>query len=270
MTHFPDSAPPAGVDTTVAHSARVWNYWLGGKDHYPVDRELGEQILSTYPNIAVDARAGRDFLVRGITLLARDEGIRQFLDIGTGLPTYDNTHEVAQSVAPESRVVYVDNDPMVLAHARALLVSSEEGATQFVDTDLRNTDRVLEAASELLDFDRPVALSVVGTLGHIPDLAVALDTMNRYKDALAPGSFVMVGDHVMPEDPGAATALDQWNEGAALAYRSHTPEEFTSYFDGLELLEPGVVPVTLWRTGGQPMLGALPDIAMQGGIARKR
>ncbi|WP_159944398.1 MULTISPECIES: SAM-dependent methyltransferase [unclassified Nocardiopsis] len=258
--------PP--IDTTVAHSARVWNYWLGGKDHYPVDRALGDQILAVRPSIVTDARAGRGFLTRGITHLAREEGVRQFLDIGTGLPTANNTHEVAQAAAPGSRVVYVDNDPMVLAHARALLVGTEEGATAFVDTDLRETGKVLAAAGDLLDLDRPVALSVVGTLGHIPDLAEALDVMERYRAALAPGSFVMVGDHVMPDDPAALAALERWNEGAALAYRSHTREEFAAYFGGLDLLEPGVVPATRWRAG-EPEVGEAPDTDMWAGLARK-
>ncbi|WP_285731891.1 SAM-dependent methyltransferase [Nocardiopsis sp. ATB16-24] len=256
------------IDITVAHSARVWNYWLGGKDNYPVDRELGDQILRTYPGIATDARAGRAFLVRGITHLAGKEGVRQFLDIGTGLPTADNTHEVAQSVAPESRVVYVDDDPMVLAHARALLVGTEEGATRFVDNDLCEVDKVLAEAGELLDFDRPVALSVVGTLGHLPDLERARAVMERYKEALAPGSFVLVGDHVMPDDPAAVEALDQWNDGAALAYRTHTEQEFASYFDGLELLEPGVVPSTRWRTE-EPEIGKAPHTDMYGAVGRK-
>lgn len=261
-------AVPEGVDTSAPHSARVWNYWLGGKDNYPVDRAFGDQLLSVYPQIAVDARAGRDFLVRSITHLTAEEGVRQFLDIGTGLPTHHNTHEIAQAAAPESRVVYVDNDPMVLAHARALLVGAEEGATEYVDADLGDTDQVLAKAGETIDLKQPVALSVIGTLGHIPDLEQALALTRSYMDALPSGSFLVLGDNVMPDDPVAVEALEQWNEGAALAYRSHTLAEFTRYFDGLELLEPGVGPVTRWRPAPVEV-GSAPGTDMYGAVARK-
>ncbi|GAB3697072.1 SAM-dependent methyltransferase [Nocardiopsis oceani] len=266
MTDAP--VPAEGVDTSAPHSARVWNFWLGGKDNYRVDRELGEQILGIHPKIAVDARAGRSFLVRTITHLAEEEGVRQFLDIGTGLPTHQNTHEIAQATAPESRVVYVDNDPMVLAHARALLTGTEEGATAFVDADLRDTDQVLARAGELLDLDRPVGLSIIGTLGHIPTQQEALDIVRAYTAALPSGSFLVVADAVLPDDDSAAEALDEWNREAALAYRGHTADEFTSYFDGLELLDPGVGPAPLWRPA--PLeIGQAPDTDMYGGVARK-
>ncbi|SIO88020.1 SAM-dependent methyltransferase [Nocardiopsis sp. JB363] len=259
---------PDGVDISVPHSARVWNYWLGGKDNYPVDRAFGDQIVSLYPQIGVDARAGRAFLVRAITHLAGQEGARGFLDLGTGLPTHQNTHEIAQAVAPESRVVYVDNDPMVLAHARALLIGSRDGATAFVDADLREPSRVLSRADEVLDLDRPVVLSAIGVLGHVPTMQEAADLVRGYMGGLASGSFLVLGDNVMPDDPVAVEALDQWNEGAALAYRTHTLAEFTSFFDGLELLEPGVVPSTRWRPETLKT-GAAPRTDMYGGVARK-
>ena len=268
MTDTPQSRAPQGVDTNTAHSARVWNYWLDGKDNYPVDRELGDLIASSHPRIVTDARAGRGFLTRVVTHMAEEEGIRQFLDIGTGLPTNNNTHEVAQSVAPEARVVYVDNDPMVLAHARALLNSTEEGATAFIDADLRDTGKVLEAARELLDFDRPVGLTILGTLGHITEYEAAIAIVREYTAACPSGSLLAIGDHVMPEDPEAAAALRQWNEGAALPYRSHTREEFTAYFDGMEMLDPGVVPGTRWRTA-EPEVGSIPDTDMWVATARK-
>ncbi|RKS08130.1 S-adenosyl methyltransferase [Nocardiopsis sp. Huas11] len=268
MTDSPQSRPPVGVDTTTAHSARVWNYWLDGKDNYPVDRELGDLIAASRPSIVTDARAGRGFLTRVVTHMAREEGIRQFLDIGTGLPTNNNTHEVAQAVAPEAHVVYVDNDPMVLAHARALLNSTEEGATAFVDADLRDTDKVLEAARELLDFDRPIGVTILGTLGHITEYEAAREIVDAYMAACPSGSFLAIGDHVMPEDPAAAEALRQWNEGAALPYRSHTTEEFTAYFEGLKLLDPGAVPATRWRTG-EPEVGTIPHTDMHVAAARK-
>jgi hypothetical protein len=259
---------PEGIDTGAPHSARVWNYWLGGKDNYPVDRELGDQILGIHPKIAVDARAGRAFLVRTITHLVREEGVRQFLDVGTGLPTHQNTHEIAQAAAPESKVVYVDNDPMVLAHARALLTGTAQGATEFVDHDLRETDRVLARAGELLDLDQPVGLSIIGTLGHIPALAEAADIVRAYLAGLPSGSFLVVADAVLPDEGSAAQALDEWNKEAALAYRGHTPAEFASYFDGLELLDPGVGPSPLWRP--EPVeVGLVPDTEMYGAVARK-
>ena len=259
-------AVPDGVDVSVPHSARVWNHWLGGKDNYPVDRAFGDQIVSLYPQIAVDARAGRAFLVRAITHLAAREGVRGFLDLGTGLPTHQNTHEIAQAVAPESRVVYVDNDPMVVAHARALLTGSRDGATAFVDADLRDPSLVLSRAGEVLDLDRPVALSIIGVLGHVPTMAEATDLVRAYMSDLPSGGFLVVGDNVMPDDPVAIEALERWNEGAALAYRTHTLPEFTSYFDGLELLEPGVVPSTRWRPENSKV-GTVPRTDMYAGVA---
>ncbi|MBQ1080548.1 SAM-dependent methyltransferase [Nocardiopsis sp. B62] len=264
----PESSAPEGVDVTTPHSARVWNYWLGGEDNYPVDRELGDQILGIHPGIAVDARAGRAFLVRAVTHLAREEGVRQFLDVGTGLPTHRNIHEIAQSVAPDARIVHVDNDPLVLAHARVLLRGTEEGATAFVDHDLRDTGRVLARAGELLDLDQPVGLSVIGTLGHLPTLEEAAGVVRSYLAGLPSGSFLVVADAVLPDEGSAAEALDEWNREAALAYRGHTPAEFASYFDGLELLDPGVGPTPLWRP--EPgEVGRTPDTDMYGAVARK-
>ncbi|WP_017606603.1 SAM-dependent methyltransferase [Nocardiopsis alkaliphila] len=261
-------AVPQGVDTSAPHSARVWNYWLGGKDNYPVDRELGDQILRIHPKIAVDARAGRAFLVRTITHLTAEEGVRQFLDIGTGLPTHQNTHEIAQALALESRVVYVDNDPMVLAHARALLTGTSQGATEFVDSDLRDPARVLERAGELLDLERPVGVSIIGTLGHVPTMEEALDLVRAYVDPLPSGSFLIVADAVLPEEGTATEALQEWNKEAALAYRGHTRAEFASYFDGLDLLDPGIGPSPLWRP--EPVeVGLAPDTDMYGGVGRK-
>ncbi|MGH3928573.1 MAG: SAM-dependent methyltransferase, partial [Pseudonocardiaceae bacterium] len=150
------------IDTNAPHSARIWNYWLGGKDNYPIDREVGDQILEILPEVAHLARASRAFLIRAVTYLVQEAGIRQFLDIGTGLPTANNTHEVAQAIAPECRIVYVDYDPLVLAHARALLVGAPEGATDYIDSDLREPDKFLKAATRTLDFSRPIALTLMG------------------------------------------------------------------------------------------------------------
>ena len=266
MSDSPDV--PDGVDITVPHSPRVWNYWLGGKDNYPVDRAFGDQIVSLYPQVAVDARAGRAFLVRAITHLTEREGVRGFLDLGTGLPTHQNTHEIAQAVAPASRVVYVDNDPMVIAHAHALLTGSDEGATAFLDADLRVPSEVLARAGEVLDLDRPVALSIIGVLGHVPTMEEAADLVRAYVTGLPSGSFLVVGDNVMPDDPVAVEALERWNEGAASSYRGHTLAEFASFFDGLELLEPGVVPSTRWHPETLRS-GSAPRTDMYAGVARK-
>src|SRR5690348_8145736 len=166
-----DSSSPSSqkppIDTSVPHSARVWNYWLGGKDHYPVDRLVGDQVMAMFPDITRLARADRAFLGRAVRYLAGDAGIRQFLDIGTGLPTANNTHEVAQGIAPESRIVYVDNDPLVLVHARALLTSTPEGACDYIDADLRETGKILSEAARTLDFARPVALMMLGIVGQV-------------------------------------------------------------------------------------------------------
>src|SRR6266851_2836110 len=171
------------IDTTVPHSARIWNYWLGGKDNYPVDREAGEQTMAVLPEIVDIARASRQFLVRVVRYLAADAGIRQFLDIGTGLPTVNNTHQVAQQVAPESRVVYVDNDPLVLVHARALLTSSPEGATDYIEADARDVDTILAEAARTLDFTQPIALTMLGVVIFINDDAEAYSIVRRFVDA---------------------------------------------------------------------------------------
>ncbi|WP_017627162.1 SAM-dependent methyltransferase [Nocardiopsis chromatogenes] len=267
MAHTPADPPaPSGIDTTVAHSARVWNYWLGGRDNYPVDRALGDSIIETYPQIVEGARADREFLRRAVGHLAGAEGIRQFLDIGTGLPTHDNTHEVARRAAPDARVVYVDNDPMVVAHARALLAG--DGLVSFVDADLHDRDQVLRAAAEVLDLDRPVALTVLGTMGHVTSYEEARSIVHGYMDALAPGSFLALCDLVLPEGEAEQEALRRWNEGAALPYRAHSTEELAGYFDGLELLEPGVVSATRWRPIPAEV-GELRDVEQFCGVARK-
>jgi hypothetical protein len=166
---FTSSQVPPEINSNVPQTARIWNYWLGGTDNFPVDREVGDQILEAFPAIVENARASRAFLARAVRYLAGEAGIRQFLDIGTGLPTANNTHQVAQRVAPECRVVYVDNDPQVLAHARALLTSSPEGATAYIDADLRDPDKILQGAARTLDFTRPIAIMLMGILGHIAD-----------------------------------------------------------------------------------------------------
>ncbi|RNL86051.1 SAM-dependent methyltransferase [Halostreptopolyspora alba] len=240
--------PPQDVDTTVPHTARVWNYWLGGKDHFAVDRELGERIREFLPHVVEIARADRAFLVRAVSYLTREAGVRQFLDIGTGLPTANNTHEVAQSIAPEARIVYVDNDPLIMAHARALLVGTPEGVTDYVHADLRAPEAVLEAARDSLDLTQPVALILLGVVEHIPDFDEARAIVSRLVDALASGSYLMVA-HDTNVVLGAKSdeAVRQWNENATPTITLRSPEEIARFFDGLEILEPGVVSTSLWR-----------------------
>jgi hypothetical protein len=251
-------------------SARVWNYWSGGKDNYAVDREVGDQIREMNPHIVEIARAQRAFLVRAVTYLTREAGIRQFLDIGTGLPTANNTHEVAQSVAPESRIVYVDHDPMVLAHARALLVGSPEGATAYIHADLREPDRILRSAADTLDFTQPVGLMLLGILGHITDDDEAYALVRRLVDALPSGSYLVVCDDTNVIYPEAMDEMiRQWNESGENPRVNRTPDGIARFFGGLELVDPGVVSVSRWRP--RPVdIGEIREVDDFGGVGLKR
>ncbi|MFD5587286.1 SAM-dependent methyltransferase [Streptomyces sp. NPDC014776] len=263
----PASATHQKIDTSVPHSARIWNYWLGGKDNYPVDEEAGDAYTAVFPGIVTIARSSRAFLRRTITYLVNEAGIRQFLDVGTGLPTAENTHEVAQRLAPEARIVYVDNDPMVLAHARALLYSSPEGATAYIDANVTEPDRILAAATETLDLSRPTALILSNILGHVADHDQARSIVKQLMDALPSGSYLVVDDGSRGIDPVFEEAQDAYNNSGAVPYNLRTVEEITAYFDGLELVEPGVVSVTQWRP--EPGSPAPEVIAEHGGLARK-
>ncbi|MFB4193620.1 SAM-dependent methyltransferase [Streptomyces carpaticus] len=237
---------PSRIDTTVPHSARIWNYWLGGKDNYEVDRVAGDAFRQASPGIDVDARAGRYFLVRTIRYLAGEAGVRQFLDVGTGLPTVDNTHQVAQRVAPESRIVYVDNDPLVLLHAQALLTSTPQGATRYIDADLADPESIIASAAGLLDLSRPVGLILSGILGHVTDYDEARSIVRRLLKGLPSGSYLSL--HDAPDtDPERAAAQDEYNSTGAVPYILRTPEQIAGYFDGLEIVEPGIVRIPLWR-----------------------
>jgi O-methyltransferase involved in polyketide biosynthesis len=244
----PASAESTGLDPAVSHSARIWNYWLGGKDNYAVDRAAGDRVAEMLPIIVVQARADRAFLGRAVRYLAAEGGIRQFLDIGTGLPTADNTHEVAQRVAPESRIVYVDNDPLVLVHARALLTSSPEGKTEYIEADLRDPDNILAGAARTLDLAQPTALLLLGVLHHIPDTAEAYSIVRQLTSALAPDSFVVI-NHSTSAISGEAMeeAVRHWNQVGTPTMTLRTPEQVNAFFDGLELLPPGVVSCSRWR-----------------------
>jgi hypothetical protein len=236
----------ARIDTSKPHSARFWNYFVGGKDNYEVDREIGDQIKAIFPGLVDVARTSRNFLGRAVRHLAGEQGIRQFLDIGTGLPTADNTHEVAQRVAPDARIVYVDNDPMVLAHARALLTSTPEGETAYIDANLYEPEEILKAAASTLDFSRPVALMVLNTLGHVADYGQARELVSRLMAGLPSGSYLVISDSTATSE-GMIAASAAYNESGAVPYYVRSVEEVAGFFDGLELAEPGVVQVTEWR-----------------------
>jgi S-adenosyl methyltransferase len=263
------------IDTTVPHSARVWNYWLGGKDHYPVDRRAGDEYRRIFPQIVDIARADRAFLGRAVRYMAREAGIRQFLDIGTGLPTLDNTHEVAQKVAPESRIVYVDNDPLVLVHARALLTSAPEGATDYIEADLREPDKILAGAAATLDFGKPVALTLLGILHFISDHEEAYRITRHLLGAVPSGSYLALTHATLdPSLGGEATAeanaeaQEFWNENAAVPITARTKEQVIRFFDGLDLVEPGVVSMSRWRP--DPALhGEPPEVAGFCGVGGK-
>jgi hypothetical protein len=259
-----NGATGTGIDTSVPHSARIWNYWLGGKDNYPVDREAGDQYKEIFPGIAVVARTSRGFLTRAVRYLAGQAGMRQFLDIGTGLPTANNTHEVAQRTAPESKIVYVDNDPLVLAHARALLTSTPEGACEYLNADIRDPAAILSTAAGLLDFSQPVALMLMGIMGHFTD-DEAYPIVGQLLAGLPAGSYFALYDGADTNE-AFNQAQQGYNDSGAVPYHLRSPEQFERYFEGLELVPPGVGPVPHWR----PDPDAEPvEIYSYCGVARK-
>jgi S-adenosyl methyltransferase len=260
------------IDTSVPVSARIWNYWMGGKDYYPIDKEAGDQFASVYPGIVDEARASRYFLARVVRFLAGEAGIRQFLDIGTGLPGPDNTHEIAQRTAPGSRIVYVDNDPLVLAHARALLTAgSSQGITDYIDADLNYPGEILDIAGTKLDFTQPIAIMLMGILGHIGDPdedddRVARSIVDRLKAALPSGGYLAIYDGA-DIDPDYVAGIEAYNQSGAIPYRVRSLAQITSFFEGLELVDPGVVPIHQWRPDPTPFPPK--KVAHSGGVAKK-
>ncbi|MFF1921135.1 SAM-dependent methyltransferase [Streptomyces sp. NPDC058221] len=257
--------PVNGIDMGTPHSARVWNYWLGGEDHYEVDRRLGATLEELYPQITEIARASRAFQARAVRYLAGEVGVRQFLDLGTGLPTANATHEVAQDVDPTARIVYVDNDPIVLAHARALLSSHPGGATDYVHANLRDTGTVLREAARTLDLGRPVAVMLLSTLGHVADANEAAALLRGYLDALPAGSHLMLCDTI--ETPETRAGSDEYASGGAMPYISRPKEVMGTFADGLDLVKPGFGSISLWRPDG-PVTGDPVD--QWGFVAAKR
>jgi S-adenosyl methyltransferase len=260
-----DQRPDLRFD--MPHGARIWNYWLGGKDNFQSDREVGDAVKAEWPDIADAALKSRQFLIRAVRFLAHEVGIRQFLDIGTGLPTMQNTHEVAQSVAPDARIVYVDNDPLVLAHARSLLVNtSSEGVITYVDSDYRNTERIVAGASEVLDFERPIGVMFMGVLGYVPDPGEAQSIIARVLDVVPTGSYLALWDGTDTSARARAGAKAQADLGSP--YYQRSVEQIERWFEGLEMVEPGLVTITQWRPDpaevGQPE-----PMDGYGGVARK-
>jgi O-methyltransferase involved in polyketide biosynthesis len=261
------SQRPVKIDESIPHSARLWNYWLGGKDNFAVDRQAGDQVLALVPQLVASARADRAFLGRAVKYLAVEHGVRQFLDIGTGIPTANNTHEVAQAVAPDARIVYVDNDPMVLVHARALLTSTPEGATDYIDVDLREPDRIIRAAARTLDFERPIAIMLLGIVNFVVDDDQAHTIVNRLIDEVPSGSFLVMSHPTLGKEPEAAEqALQLWNNTGAAQMTLRTPQQLVSFFDRLALVDPGVVTCSQWR----PDSTGTPDAVLHfGAVGRK-
>jgi hypothetical protein len=266
------SAASAGLDPTVPHPARRYNYWLGGKDNFAADRASGDELQKHFPKVRLGALANRALLQRAARFLAAEAGIRQFLDIGTGLPTADNTHEVAQRVAPEARIVYVDNDPLVMVHARALLNSSPAGRTAYIEADLNHPADILghPALRETLDLDRPVGLMLIAVLHFIHGDGAAQPIVRELLDALPSGSSLVAthatSDFGTPEQQALYQQLiaqgksDVW---------TRSKEEFTALFDGLELVEPGVVPASEWRPEPGAEIPARSDINVWTAVGRK-
>ena len=265
-----DSVPSgasARIDTTRPHIARMYDYWLGGKDNYAADREVGDKAMQAYPDLVSSVRANRAFLARTVRYLAAEQGIRQFLDIGTGLPSANNTHEVAQEAEPQSRTVYVDNDPIVLAHARALLTGRPEGATAYIDADLRDTATILTGARQTLDFTRPVAVMLVAVLHCIPDDAEPGRIVRDLMAAVPSGSYLVISHPPSDMTAGLNQAVGSMGPAMSEPVTLRSREQVSRFFDGLDLMEPGLVPIQEWRPRSE--LEARAKAAMWGGVARK-
>jgi len=262
---------PPEIDTSRPHPARVYDYLAGGKNHFAADREIAEHALAGWPSMRTGVRENRKFLARTVRYLAAEAGIRQFLDVGTGLPTTENVHEVAQRAAPSSRVVYVDNDPMVLTHARALLDSSPEGRTAYIQADLRSPEEILDSpvVRDVLDFSQPIALMLVAIIHILPDSEKPAEIVRTLVDALPSGSY-LVASHVTAEHDSSATDAERKFRAASLGAQWRDSGEFAQLaFGGLELVPPGVVLVSEWRPDESGPLPTPAEVNCYGGVARK-
>ena len=261
---------PPEINTNVPQSARVYDYWLGGKDHFPADRALGDAIAEALPTIRTQVRAQRAFLGRAVRYLTRDAGVRQFLDIGTGIPSAGNVHDVAQEVAPDSRVLYVDNDPIVLAHARALMSGTPQGSVAFIQADLREPQAILDdpAVAGTLDLAEPVGLVLIGVMHHLRDDDDPRRIVATLVDALAPGSYLVLSQSTPDFDPDAMRDLAAASEQGGIPNVPRSLADTEPFFAGLELVEPGLVPMATWHP--DPGEGLDPrSVYAYGGVARK-
>jgi S-adenosyl methyltransferase len=272
VTGASDEAVPPGIDISKPHSARMYDFYLGGKDNFAIDRETAAVALRNWPTGPISARENRRFLARAVSYLAGEVGIRQFLDIGTGLPSANNTHEVAQRIAPDSRIVYADNDPLVLAHARALLTSARAGRTAYIEADLREPEKILASPEVLdtLDFSQPVALMLVAILHFFTDEEDPGSIVESLLAALAPGSY-LVASHLTPEhNPESIHGMEDTYRASGVTVHSRTADEFgRTFFSGLELVPPGVVLTSEWRpetADPQPLPG---EVNVYGAVGRK-
>jgi len=266
MTEDRGVSASSKLDTTVPHSARIWNYWLGGKDNFEADRAAGDEVIAHIPDIPIGAKSERAFLKRVIRFLVDDAGIRQFLDVGTGLPSADNTHEVAQSLDPSCRVLYIDNDPLVMSHARALLASTPEGSCNYVEADLREPEAILASARQTLDFSQPIGLMLLGVVNHLMDDDVAYGCVAQLVQAMPTGSYLVL-THSTAEIHGEPMlrVMRETTERGGTPIRARTKVELERFFDGLDLLEPGVVTCSRWRPDPQ---STEPEVYLFGGAAR--
>jgi hypothetical protein len=235
------------IDTSVAHPARVYDYWLGGTNNFAADREAAERVLEATPGLRERVRASRDFLVRAVRYLAGPAGIRQFLDLGTGIPSANNTHEVAQAVDPSARIVYVDNDPIVLAHAVELLSTTRPGSTNFMEADLRDPEPILSRARQTLDFGQPIAVMMLGVLHLVRDEEDPWSLVERWMAAVPVGSYLVISHPALEINPGQEEAQRRYNERVATPQTLRTRADVARFFANLELVEPGLVQVHQWR-----------------------
>jgi S-adenosyl methyltransferase len=265
---IPTRSKAPTIDTSVAHPARVYDYWLGGKDNFAADREAAEKVLAATPGLRSRVRANRAFLARSVRYLVTEGSIRQFLDIGTGIPSANNTHEVAQAVDPTTRIVYVDNDPIVLAHARALLTTTPEGATAYLEADMREPDSVIGPAHRTLDFGQPIGLMLVGILHLVQDSEDPYGLVARYMAALPVGSYLTISHPASDIHPGQAEAQRRYNERVSTPQTLRSHEEVCRFFEGMELVPPGVVPVHTWHAGHDDEVPP-GGVSAHGGVARK-
>ncbi|MCM3920759.1 SAM-dependent methyltransferase [Frankia sp. AiPs1] len=261
---------PVDLKTDQPHSARMYDYFLGGKDNFPADREAAEQSLAAFPNLRLVARENRAFLARTVRFLAGEVGIRQFLDIGTGIPTSPNLHEIAQGIAPDARVVYADNDPIVLTHARALLTGTPQGATAYLDVDVRDVEGILSAVElrDTLDVTKPIALSLIALFHFVPDSDDPYGIVRRLVDALPVGSYLALSHITADEDPGWEQVAETYRS-RGIPLQPRTRAQVARFFDGLELVEPGVQVVHRWRPDGTATGLTDLEVSNYGAVGRK-